>query len=284
MNVFADTMNYVLGDYTYRSLPQTPQRLRNISLEKVYKIYKERFADASGFTFVFVGDFKIDSLLPLAEQYLGSLPSSYSHTKARDLGTHIPLGQLEKKVYGNVEDKAVVRLVFSGGYPYSAINNLNLNALTQILEMLLLRDIREKEGEVYTPSVQMLNNKYPQKRYAVIVTFGCAPANAEHLISEVKQEMQALVKNGPLPEDVQKFKAAYEKTLETSLMNNAFWLQYLVSQYKNHDDVLQVNKIKALLQSMTQISLKKAAGLFMNGKNCIRFELLPGENRAAAGW
>ncbi len=275
MNIFADSVNYVLGNYAYRSSPQTQQRLRNISRDKVYKIYKQRFGDASGFTFVFVGDFKTDSLLPLIEKYLGALPSSYKHAKARDLGIHIPSGQLVKKVYAGNENKAVVRLIFSGDYKYSALNNLSLNALTQILEMMLLRDIREKEAEVYTPSVQMLNNKYPQNRFAIVVTFGCAPENTEHLSQMVKQEMQLLTTNGPSGDDIIKFKAAYKKNIGLYLKDNSFWLTYLCGQYENDDDILQVLNMNNDLEQVSAETLKAAAATFMNTKNTIQFELLP---------
>jgi zinc protease len=37
--------------------------------------YKDRFADASDFTFVFVGSFDPETMKPLVERYLGGLPS-----------------------------------------------------------------------------------------------------------------------------------------------------------------------------------------------------------------
>ena len=36
---------------------------------------KERFSDASGFVFTFVGNIQIDSIRPYIEQYLATLPS-----------------------------------------------------------------------------------------------------------------------------------------------------------------------------------------------------------------
>ena len=45
------------------------------------KIYKERFANAGDFTFVFDGNFNVDSIKPLLEKYLGSLPSTFRKKK-----------------------------------------------------------------------------------------------------------------------------------------------------------------------------------------------------------
>ncbi|SHM58818.1 M16 family metallopeptidase [Mucilaginibacter sp. OK098] len=274
-NVFADTVNYVMGNYSFRSSPTSAERLDKISMQKAYNIYKERFADAAGFTFVFVGNFNIETVTPLLEQYLGSLPSLRKNEKPRDLGIHIPAGLLTKKVYKGAENKAIVRLLISGDYQYSAQNNLLLKALGDILQIKVLQHLREEESEVYSPSVQTLYNKYPKNRYAFTVSFGCAPKNADHLIAMVKKEMETLISNGAEADDIQKFKAAYEKNVELALNDNGFWLSYLSSQYENDENVLQVLDAKPNLAKVTPETLKQAAQVYLSGNNIIRFELLP---------
>ena len=274
-NVFADTVSYVMGNYSFRSSPTNAERLNKISMQKAYNIYKERFADAAGFTFIFVGNFNIETITPLLEQYLGSLPSLHKNEKARDLGIHIPAGQLTKKVFKGTENKAIVRLLISGDYQYSAQNNLLLKALGDILQIKVLQHLREEESEVYSPSVQTLYNKYPKNRYAFTVSFGCAPKNADHLIDMVKKEMATLVAKGAEADDIQKFKAAYEKNVELALNDNGFWLGYLSGQYENDENVLQVLDAKTNLEKVTPDTLKKAAQIYLNDNNIIRFELLP---------
>jgi zinc protease len=274
-NVFSDTINYVMGNYSYRAAPATLARLDRISMQRAYQIYKERFADASGFTFTFVGNFKADSITPLLEQYLGSLPSLNKKTQARDLGMHIPAGQLTKKVYKGTEEKALVRLVFSGDYSFSPLSNLELKALGDILQIKILQHLRENESEVYSPTVQSSYNKNPRNRYAIIVAFGCAPKNVDHLIEMVQQEMMALKTQGAAADDIEKFKASYAKSVELSLKDNGFWLSYLSNQYENNEDILQIQDMGKNLTRITPESLKEAAGKFLTGENLIRFELLP---------
>ncbi len=274
-NVFSDTMAYVMGNYNYRASPPTLEKLNGITLQKVYTIYKERFADASGATFVFVGNFNTDSIRPLLERYLGALPSLHKNEQARNLGIHIPPGQMIKNVYAGKEDKAMVRLVFSGSYQYSPENNQYLHALGQVLQIKLLQHLREEESEVYSPSVQTAFNKYPENRYAVIVAFGCAPKNVDHLSVMVEREMDSLRMNGADPVDVEKYKASYKKSMELALKDNGYWLGYLSGQYENNDDVLQVLSADKTLDKVTSASLKEAAGLYLKGENRIRFALLP---------
>ncbi|WP_431217565.1 M16 family metallopeptidase [Puia sp. P3] len=274
-NVFADTMGYVLGSYAYRASPPSLAHLQRVGLEKAYDIYRQRFADASGFSFVFVGSFAVDSIVPLLERYLGSLPSLHRKEEARDLGIHIPPGQLTKKVFMGTENKATVRLVISGGYDYSPLANLQLKALSDILQIKVLQHLREEEGEVYSPSVRVSYNKNPRSRYAFVVAFGCAPANADGLIAGVQKEMAALREQGPQEEDVQKFKAAYIRELEPLYRQNSFWFSYLLGQYQNGEDVRQVLDVQANLEKITAEGLRAAAQAWLKGDNFIRFELLP---------
>ncbi len=273
--VFADTISYVIGDYNYRSAAPTAERLNKITLQRVSDIYKERFADASGFTFVFVGNFKPKDITPLLEQYLGSLPATHKDEKARDLGIHIPPGRLVKKVYQGSEDKAIVRVVVSGDYNYSPLANLQLKALGDILQIKVLQQLREAEGEVYSPQVQTSYNKYPRNRFAITVQFGCAPKNVDHLVAMLEQEMKKLSEQGPGTDDIQKFKAQYEKNIELALKDNGFWYAYLSGQCENNEDILQVQDVTKNLQKIDAASLKQSAEVFLSGKNIITFELLP---------
>lgn len=274
-NVFADTISYVMGNYNYRSAGPTAERIGKITLERSYDIYKERFADASGFTFVFVGNFKPETITPLLEQYLGSLPATHQVVKPRDLGIHIPAGHIVKKVYKGTENKATVQLVFSGDYTYSPEANLQLKALGDVLQIKVLQQLREAEGEVYSPQVQTSYNKYPHNRFALTVAFGCAPQNADHLVSMVEQEMKTLKEKGPDADDIQKFKAQYQKNVELALKDNGFWMNYLLNQYENHEDPLQALDTDKLLQKIDSASLKQAAQVFLSGHNMITFQLLP---------
>ena len=68
---FQDTIQVTMGDYNYRRLPWTVNTLNGMDLNKSLNFYKDRFADAYGFTFVFVGNFDIEKIKPLIETYLG---------------------------------------------------------------------------------------------------------------------------------------------------------------------------------------------------------------------
>ncbi|MHA4810232.1 M16 family metallopeptidase [Flavitalea flava] len=274
-SVFSDTINYVLKNYDPRYAPLTMEKVKQISLDRTYAIYKERFSDATGFTFFFVGNFDPVTIKPLLEKYLGGLPSLHKNSKAPDPDIHEPEGKMVKKVYKGKENKALVKMCFGGRYVYDVLNNLKLKALCDILQIKVLQHLREDQSEVYSPEVLGTAQKYPEGRWLIKVSFGCAPKNVDHLTALVELEMKTIRENGPQPEDIDKFKASYEKGFELAAKENGFWLSYLSERYANAESVLLIGDTNQNLGKLTQQSLKDAAVLFFSGKNLISFELLP---------
>jgi zinc protease len=71
---FADALNGALSQNHPRARPLSAELVAQMSLDKSFAFYKDRFADASDFTFVFVGSVDVATIKPLVERYLGSLP------------------------------------------------------------------------------------------------------------------------------------------------------------------------------------------------------------------
>jgi zinc protease len=274
-SVFQDTISSVLGNYNYRRLPLTLERLNTATLDRAYSFYKERFADANGFTFVITGSFDPEKIKPLLEKYLASLPAA-GHTETyKVLGIHAPAGQLTKTVYKGIGEKSSVQIVFSGDYVYNEANNLQLDAITEIMNIKLIERLREKEGGVYSPRVRSSYTKIPEGRYSITVSFGCAPANVDKLIAATMEEISKIKQNGGEQTDIQKFVAEESRSSEVQLKENSFWQAHLIASSQNQenpDDIL--NYIKSL-NNITVESTKTTASKYLSGDNLIKLVLLP---------
>ena len=86
--------------------PETPATVDQWNLAKSLAFYKARFADASNFTFVFVGSFTPEAIKPLVETYIASLPATHAHETWRDLGITPPTGVVEKTVEKGIAPKS----------------------------------------------------------------------------------------------------------------------------------------------------------------------------------
>jgi zinc protease len=274
-SVFLDTISSVLSNHNIRRTGPSLEKINQVSLDKAYAVYKERFANERGFTFVFTGSIDILTIKPLLEKYLGSLPVTAKAEQAKDLHINIPTGIMVKTVYKGTEPKATVNLVFSGAFDYSFENKLKMDALKETLEIRLLERLREDESGVYSPSTRISTVKYPEGRFSLTISFGCAPQNVDKLIASALDEINKLKTDGPPQVNVDKYKAEDERTQETALKTNSFWLSYLSSQLQNQEDLQQVNNYEKTMVKVTPASLKETAVKYLTGENYIRLVLLP---------
>jgi Predicted Zn-dependent peptidases len=273
--VFRDTVNAVLTNYSPRHRPLTVERLPGVSLDSSYDFYKRLFADAGGQTFVFVGSFKIDSIKPLLETYLGALPSSgqgsqYINRWVKPMG-----GQVERIVRKGIEDKASVQLFFHGAYDFNTTTNMELHGLNKILELKVRERLREKEGGVYSPGVGLSIQKYPEPYYTFTVSFNCATANVDKLVAAVLEEVEQIKKEGALESDLDKFKAEYRRSLEVNLRTNEYWVNYLSEKLRDDEDLLSILTVDERLNALKPETIRKAATRYLGGGNYFKAVLIP---------
>ena len=274
-NVYRDTVAAVLSNYNFRDMTVTPGRLNSSTLDKAYNFYKDRFADASGFTFTFVGNFDIPAIKPLLESYLGGLPSTNSKETYKNLNIHPPAGQITKTVYKGIGDKATVQLVFSGDYDYNEHNNVQMDALEAVVQLKLIDRLRQEESGVYSPGVRASYLKIPDGHYTFTIYFTCAPANVDKLIAATLDEINKLKQNGAVPTDIQKFTSEDMRSTEVQLRQNVFWAGYLASGSQNQENPHRIINYVKNLNTVTTQSTKDAANKYLSGTNLIKLILLP---------
>src|SRR3989338_885034 len=114
--VFSETLTSALRQGHLRARRPTAEQLDQWNLDKSVAFYKDRFADASDFTFVFVGSFDLATMKPLVERYLGSLPSLNRNESARDVGMHPPAGVVGRRVRSGIAPRSQVSIVFTGAF------------------------------------------------------------------------------------------------------------------------------------------------------------------------
>ncbi len=272
--VYSDSLTAVLVNYRKRNMPMTAERLAKVDPSKAFAIYKERFADASDFTFFFVGNIDLKTAQPLLEQYLGALPSTKRKETYKDLGIYPPKGKVEKVVYKGTEPKAKVTLVWTGSLAYNAQTDKQIEALSEVLEIKLIEKLREEEAGVYGVQVGASATKIPAGRYSFRIAFACAPENVDKLINRTLAEINQVKAQGATQVDIDKYKAESKRQLEVQLRENSFWASYLQGQYQVQGKVNEILQEDALMKQVSIGSTKQAANTYF-GNDFIKVVLLP---------
>ena len=274
-SVFQDSVSAILGNHNIRRTGPSIEKVNQINLDRAFQIYQERFADASGLQFTFVGSFDPEAIKGLLAKYLGALPATHANEKPKDRGIHIPEGQITQNVYKGSEPRSTVDLFWSGKAPYNQKNKIAFDALKECLEIRLLERLREDESGVYSPGAFVQEAKNPQSRYTFIVYFGCGPQNVDKLIASTKDEIEKLKASGPPQVNVDKWRAETLRSRETSVKTNPFWLGYLNGQLLDENDLHEMDSWNIDVQAVTPESIKAMANEYLSGDNYIRMVLLP---------
>ena len=123
----------------------------------------QRFANAADFTFFMVGAFKVDDVVPLLAQYVGSLPSTGQRTsKFKDVGLHFPETTQRAKVEQGREPRGQTVISFFADPALDPVEQEKIIAATDVLDMALRDILREDLGQTYTVSVG-LSQPLPQR-------------------------------------------------------------------------------------------------------------------------
>jgi zinc protease len=278
---FSDTLQVTMAQHSVREQPVSAATLDQIDPFKSYDFYKDRFSDASGFTFVFVGNFKLDSIEPLVEKWLGGLPSTRKSEKWRDTGVRPPTGVVERIVKRGTEPKARTALIFTGPFEYTRQNRYYLSALAELLNIKLREALRENLGGTYGVSVSPSATRDPQPSYRFTIGFGSAPERLEGLTAAALLQIDSVKKFGTTPEYLTKVKEAALRSRETALKQNGYWLSQIATFDQSGWPLADIPNGEKLITSLTADDLKRAATKYLRIDNYVRVSLYP-ENYPAA--
>lgn len=271
---FQDSLTIVLNKNHVRRQPPTIESMKLINLEKSYKFYCDRFADASDFTFYFVGNFKKDEIKPMIEKYLGSLSSPKRNEIWKDVGVEFAQG-IEKKVSKGIEPKSYVQIVFSGPFVWSPENRWELESVRDVINIKLREVIREDKGGTYGVSVFTNPMHYPKERYTFGIWFGCNPERVEELTKTIYEQLDSLKNFGPKETYISKVKEIQKRTNETNMKENRYWLNSLSQYYTNNEDPLLILQKDKMAEKLNHAIIQKRAKETFGDKNFIRVVLYP---------
>ncbi|HEX7531354.1 MAG TPA: insulinase family protein [Pyrinomonadaceae bacterium] len=257
-----------------RRLP-TPATVEEWNLDKSLAFYKDRFADASDFTFVFVGSFDLATMKPLVERYLGALPSIHRKEAWKDVGVRTPAGIVEKKVEKGVEPKSEAAIVFSGRFEFDQTHRVAIRAMAEILQTRLLETIREELGGTYSISARPNFQRDPNPEYSIAIQFGCAPQRTDDLIKRVFEEIEKLKTNGPTEKQVSDEKEALLREFETNSKLNNFLLSQITLKYQIGEDPAGLWKVPEYYQKIDAAMIQQAAKTYLNTNTFVKVTLFP---------
>ena len=271
--VYRDKIREIYSGKNNRKLPLSEKDLTLISPEKVLNIYKEKFSNFSEYNLIVVGSFTEEELEKNLKTYVASLPSKKSETTITPLDLKIPKNIVKEKIIKGVDKKATVTLIFPYNFKYGYEEKTLYNSFSQILNIALIEDIREKIGGVYSISsrTSLSPNNYGEDK--MVISYSCDISRVDEIEKAVLQSLESLLYKDIDKEKINSVVKNYELSYNTEMKENSFWFNYLyqkitVPNYK----LATPEEYKELV---TKENIWKVNRKAINLKNYISVTLIP---------
>ncbi len=273
--VFEELVDTTLTQHHLRARPMSPEVIAEMDLAKSFAFYKDRFADASDFTFVFVGSLDVEAMKPLVTRYLASLPSLRRQETWKDVGITTPGKVVEKVVHMGLEPKSRVRVVFSGAFPWSPAERVTFEALTMVLEGQLGLVLREEQSGTYGVQVRSDVERLPRPEYEIGIDFSCAPERTDELVKTLFAEISRLRFDGPTAKHVADVREALLRQWETDSQENGYLLGKVADSLQFGEDPAAYLQAPVLFRSLTPEKVTDAARRYLDTSRYVRVTLFP---------
>ncbi len=273
--LFEDTVSAVVWQNHFRKRPLSADVVQEMNLDKSLAFYKDRFADAGDFVFVFAGSFDAAAIRPLVTRYLASLPSTGRKESWKDTGITPVRGVVEKVVEKGIEPQSRVRIVFSGPFRWDPTQRVLLRVLGLILEGQLGAVLREDQSGTYGVKVTTASDKVPTPAYALSIDFNCAPERTEELVKRLFLEISRIRMDALSESYIRGVREALGREFETDSHENRWAVGRITDAYENGDDVRDVLKVPAVNATLSTAMIQEAARLYLDTGNYVRVTLVP---------
>jgi zinc protease len=275
MAVFSDTIQQTLANGHPRARPLSAALLKELDLNDMLRIYKDRFGDAGDFTFFFVGNVDLATLKPLVEQWLGSLPAAGRKEAPRDAGPKQFAGVIDKTVRKGIAPQSQSVVLLAGAAPWGREDAYLLDSMGELLQMRLLDRLRESLGGTYSVSVSSAFSRRLRQEWQIAIQYGSAPEKADSLFAAVRNEIAKLRTAPPTAAEVERVKEQQRREFEVELKQNGYWLSSMRSRVENGDPLETLGDYLTLINGLSAEKLAATAKTFLSEENRARFVLLP---------
>ena len=282
---------FAMGDsihsYVYNRHPLgaklTVEGCDSVNYDRILDIYRDRFADMSDFSFFITGNFSLDSIRPLVETYLASLPGNGRMEKPRDIGYGYAKGRSHHRFTMPMANPQTIAYTFyNTPCSYNLTNVITGHALGQIAQSKLLADLREKRGWTYGVKIHIgigagLNGSDPANMI-MPVYIRVAPENADSTFAIVAATIESLADPAAISgEELDKVKKYMAKSYTDNADDNVYWITVMHMYDKfgrdMHSDYLSI------LDRLTAADLAAFARTYLLPANRIQLEMSPAADR-----
>ena len=259
--VFSDSLAATLYDHNPRFTQIDVKDLNEINYDRILEIAKDRFKDAGQFTFVIAGNFDEQTIRPLIEQYIASLPSTGAQPEEfKDVLT-APEGEVVNHFKVKTESpKATAFEFWRAQMPYTLENAVKIDAVGQILAMIYLKTIREEESAAYSCGASGSFSLSSHQPFVQLQAYCPMNPDKEEIAVRLLHEGIANMSKAVDADQLTKVKEYMLKQIDVDAKTNGYWINAITTfkdyaldvytDYKKTVEALTADSVRDFLNTL----------------------------------
>ena len=258
----------------------TEEQVRGLNLDRMFNIYRNRFADASNQTFFFVGNVS-DEDIDLIARYLNHLPVNGRQRNDMFVNRNAKFaeGIQHAEAVKGIERQGM--LIIAGQMDVEASEltpqtRIAIQELSEALGITVTQIIREKNGDAYSPSAGFNYELTPVGQVSWQFYIGCDPEKAAKIEKDCIEILRNYTKKGCDMETLNKVKEQMLVNRGKAKQNNNFWMGQIQGSYRyNESRDYQVNNYENMVRKVTTKDIRDIAKKYTNLNNYVVVTLRP---------
>ena len=271
---YNDSIRAILYGHHPRLAPVVQKTLEKADYNRIFKIYQERFSDASNFKTVIMGNYDEQQLRKFICQYLATLPSTGKHEQTDY--SRIPQivgGQsVHKFTKKQATPLANVSIYLTADVPFTPQSDLELDFLKRCLSIAYTDSVREEKGGTYGVSVDFGLEKTDQPNATFKISYNADPSRYEELNPIIYAQLKNIAEHGPLTSSMDKVKQYLVKQYAQAVITNDYW-DYIIWHELDDDADFDKDYCK-MVNEMTPQQVQRMAQRLLDAKRCIEVTML----------
>ncbi|MFR9523675.1 MAG: insulinase family protein [Rikenellaceae bacterium] len=273
-NIFSGFQTKTIYNNNPRKQELSAELLDDIEFERLPALFDVLFSDADSFRFVITGNVDLQTLKPLVEKYIGSLPTKGAAIQLTDDGIRPVAGKVEDSIAVNMaQPKVSVGYLLNSNYDFNLENQYIAKYLSAALSNRYLTSIREEKGGTYGVGVNVSLSALPTETISLRIQFDTNQAQADELCEIIIAELENMAANGPSEEQMSKSREFMLKEFDNNLEKNSAWAGYIHEYYTYGYSV--PTEARAIIESVTIDQVKAMLQEILDSNNIIKVMMRP---------
>jgi zinc protease len=155
-------------------------------------------------------------------------------------------------------------MIYTGDMEYNLYNNIYMGILSDVLDIVYTKSIREEQGGTYGVGVMGQVNNRPSEEFMFYIVFDTNDEVYATLMDIAKAGLKDMAENGPSQDNLNKVLENKLKKRVEQLQENSFWTSVISSLEREGIDY--VTEYENIIKNVTIESVADFAKQIVNGE------------------